>query len=135
MQGFFIRAWFAAAFLVLCGATSAHAEPQSFAGSAACAECHAAETEAWTNSDHGWALREPTPQNVLGDFSGVTFTNKDVTSRFFQRDGRYFVETDGKDGKLKEYEVKYTVGVRPLQQYLVETERRQAAGSRHGVGY
>ncbi|WP_373502967.1 multiheme c-type cytochrome [Aestuariivirga sp.] len=122
MTRFSITAWFAAAFLVLCGAASAHAEPQSFAGSAACAECHAAETEAWTKSDHGWALREPSPENVLGDFSGITFTNKDVTSRFFQRDGRYFVETDGKDGKLKEFEVRYAVGVRPLQQYLVETE-------------
>src|SRR6185369_847554 len=34
--------------------------------------------------------------------------------------GRFFVETDGADGKLGTFEVKYTFGVDPLQQYLVE---------------
>ena len=97
------------------------ADPQTFAGSASCSGCHEAETNAWQGSDHGWALREPTAQNVLGDFSGVTFTNKDVTSRFFMKDGQYFVQTDGADGKPQDYQVRFTVGVRPLQQYLVET--------------
>ena len=32
------------------------------------------------------------------------------------------VRTDGPDGKLRDYEVKYTFGVRPLQQYLVEID-------------
>ncbi|GLS32533.1 tetratricopeptide repeat protein [Neomesorhizobium albiziae] len=46
-----------------------------------------------------------------------------MTSRFFQRDGHYFIETDGADGKLATFEVKYVVGVSPLQQYLVELDR------------
>lgn len=33
---------------------------------------------------------------------------------------KYFVETDGPDGKLATFEIKYTFGVDPLQQYLVE---------------
>ena len=32
---------------------------------------------------------------------------------------KFFVETEGPDGKPGEFEVKYTFGVRPLQQYLV----------------
>ncbi len=43
-----------------------------------------------------------------------------MTSSFFKRDGQYFVRTDGPDGKLADFEVKYTFGVEPLQQYLVE---------------
>ena len=30
------------------------------------------------------------------------------------------VRTEGQDGKLKDYEIKYTFGVDPLQQYLIE---------------
>ena len=43
-----------------------------------------------------------------------------VRSRFFRKDGKFFVETDGPDGKLATFEVKYTFGVDPLQQYLIE---------------
>ena len=42
-----------------------------------------------------------------------------VPSRFFRKDGKFFVETDGPDGKLATFEVKYTFGVDPLQQYLI----------------
>src|SRR4029078_5855212 len=67
-----------------------------------------------------------------------------VTTRFFRRDGRYFVNTDGPDGKLADFEVKYTFGVSPLQQYLIalpggrlqalgiawDTRRKTAGGQR-----
>lgn len=57
---------------------------------------------------------------VLGDFSNTTFTHFGVTSAFSKRDGKFFVRTDGPDGKLHDYEIKYTFGVSPLQQYLIE---------------
>ncbi|HSO47160.1 MAG TPA: multiheme c-type cytochrome, partial [Rhizobiaceae bacterium] len=106
--------WMAAACL-------AQAPADGFAGSAACESCHANETKAWSGSHHGWALREPTPANVLGDFNDAGFSHKGVNSRFTTQGGDYFVETDGPDGKLQRYKVRYTVGVVPLQQYLVET--------------
>ena len=40
--------------------------------------------------------------------------------RLRDTDGKYFVNTDGPDGKLADYEIKYTFGVHPLQQYLIE---------------
>src|SRR5262245_53456518 len=94
-----------------------------YAGSAACAGCHEAEHKAWQDSHHGWALREATPENVIGDFNDAAFTHKNITSRFFRKDGKYFVETDGADGRMATFEVRYAVGVAPLQQYLVETEK------------
>jgi predicted CXXCH cytochrome family protein len=61
-----------------------------------------------------------TEESVLGDFSGARFTYYGVQSRFFRKDGKFLVETDGPDGKLGIFEVKYTFGVYPLQQYLIE---------------
>ena len=57
---------------------------------------------------------------VLGDFNDATFTAHGVTSRFYRKDGSYFVRTDGPDGKLQDYRIKYTFGWTPLQQYLIE---------------
>ncbi len=90
-------------------------------GSAGCAACHEAQFDLWRDSHHAWAWRLPEPENVLGDFADTTFTHDGVTSLFFTRDGRFFVRTDGPDGNLANFEVKYTAGVVPLQQYLVET--------------
>ncbi len=46
-----------------------------------------------------------------------------VTSRMFRRGEEFFIETDGPDGSPQTYRIKYTFGVRPLQQYLVELSR------------
>src|SRR5436190_1938757 len=43
-----------------------------------------------------------------------------MTSRFFRRDGKFFVHTDGPDGTLADFEIAFTFGVDPLQQYLIE---------------
>ena len=56
---------------------------------------------------------------VLGDFNDASIANGAVTSRFFRRDGKFMVRTDGPDGALHDYEIKYTFGVYPLQQYLI----------------
>ncbi|MFM7625875.1 MAG: multiheme c-type cytochrome, partial [Gammaproteobacteria bacterium] len=92
----------------------------TFVGSAACAECHRAEHAAWKGSQHERAMQHATPDTVLGDFSGASYTRDGVTSTFFKRDGKFVIRTDGPDGKLTDFEVKYTFGVEPQQQYLVE---------------
>ncbi len=95
------------------------ASAATFVGSNTCAQCHAAEADLWRASQHRHAMAHATDQTVLGDFSGATFDYHGVTSRFFRRDGKYCVETDGPDGKLAVFEIKYTFGIDPLQQYLV----------------
>ncbi|MCI0409368.1 MAG: NapC/NirT family cytochrome c, partial [Acidobacteria bacterium] len=42
-----------------------------------------------------------------------------LVSTFTHKDGKFFVRTDGPDGKLQEYPIKDTFGVDPLQQYLI----------------
>ena len=98
--------------------------------SAQCAGCHAKEHAAWKGSDHDLAMQTADAQSVLGDFAGAKFNYAGTTSTFIRRDGKFFVNTDGPDGKLADFEIKYTFGVRPLQQYLIELPggRMQALG-------
>jgi predicted CXXCH cytochrome family protein len=106
-----------------------HSEPPSqgqhlsvagFVGSETCAGCHQAEAKLWSASQHKAAMQHATDQTVLGNFNDASFDHYGVRSRFFRKDGKFLVETDGADGNLAVFEVKYTFGVEPLQQYLVE---------------
>ena len=96
------------------------AAPLAFASSDTCAQCHPGETKLWRTSQHKQAMDHATNPSVLGDFNETGFDYYGVHSRFFRKDGKFFVETDGPDGKLATFEVKYTFGVDPLQQYLIE---------------
>jgi predicted CXXCH cytochrome family protein len=100
---------------------SAPVEPPlaAFVGTNACASCHAAEHARWSRSQHRAAMATANERTVLGDFADAHVDYAGTTTRFFRRDGRYFVRTDGADGKLADFEVKYTFGVQPLQQYLI----------------
>ena len=90
-----------------------------YVGSNTCRACHEVEYSAWKGSHHDLAMQPADADTVLGDFDGAVFEHRGVTTRFFQRDGRYLVETQGADGAQHEYEVAYSFGVAPLQQYLV----------------
>jgi predicted CXXCH cytochrome family protein len=92
----------------------------TFVDESACAGCHEAQHKAWTGSHHQLAMQEASEKSVLGDFRNTSFTYAGVTSRFFRRDGKFFVNTDGPDGKLADFQIKHTFGVEPLQQYLIE---------------
>ena len=91
----------------------------TFVGAKACAGCHAGETEKWQGSQHAHAMQHATEATVLGDFDNAKFNYNGIVSTFFRRDDKFFVNTDGADGKLADFEVSYAFGVYPLQQYLV----------------
>ena len=94
--------------------------PAAYVGRDACAACHAKELASWRGSDHDLAMQAADEKSVLGDFGNVKFAYAGITSTFSRRDGKFYVNTDGPDGTLADYEIKYTFGVRPLQQYLIE---------------
>jgi len=100
--------------------STAVAAATTFVGSETCAGCHQAEARLWRGSQHERAMQHATEKSVLGDFSEASFDYYGVHSRFFRKEGKFLVETDGPDGNLAVFEVKYTFGVDPLQQYLVE---------------
>ena len=91
----------------------------TFVGSKKCMDCHKKEYDKWLNSHHDLAMDVANENTVLGNFDNAVFEYFGVTSRFFHKDNRFFVHTQGPDGKMDDFEVKYTFGVDPLQQYLV----------------
>ena len=90
-----------------------------FSGTASCVDCHRPQYEKWLGSDHDLAMDIADEQTVLGDFGDVEFTHAGVTSRFYRRDGGFFVWTEGPGGEMAEFEVTHVFGFEPLQQYLV----------------
>lgn len=103
------------------------AEPAGIAaqyvGRSTCAQCHQTETEAFTGSDHDKAMDLATDKTVLGDFNDVAFEHDGLVNRLFRDGDRFMVHTEGEDGQMKDFEVKYVFGVFPLQQYMVEFDR------------
>lgn len=95
--------------------------PATFVGSEKCKSCHEENYRKWYGSDHRMAMAAATEETVLGDFDDVRYTDphNHVTSRFFRKDGKFYVETEGSDGAPGTFQVAYTFGVFPLQQYLV----------------
>ncbi len=84
-----------------------------------CQSCHPQAFEDWQGSHHDQAMQQATEATVLGDFDNAAFTHQGMTSRFFTRDGKFFVHTEGPDGQMADFEVQYTFGIDPLQQYLI----------------
>lgn len=114
-----------------CESSDSHIDSEvSFVGRQTCAGCHAAQDSLWRGSHHDLAMQIADSTTVLGDFDDTSFTHHGVRSTFMARDGKYYVRTDGPDGRLSEYEVAYTFGVDPLQQYLISFPggRYQALG-------
>jgi hypothetical protein len=99
---------------------SESATAPAFVGSETCAGCHQEQAQLWGTSQHKHAMQHANDKTVLGDFNDASFDYYGVRSRFFRKDGKFLVETDRPDGKLATFEVKYTFGVDPLQQYLIE---------------
>ncbi len=96
-----------------------HEKPPEFVDSKACAACHQKEHKEWTGSHHDLAMDEATPETVLGDFNEASINNFGIKTSFFRRGDKFFVNTDGPDGELHDYEIDYVFGVDPLQQYLI----------------
>jgi predicted CXXCH cytochrome family protein len=120
-----------ATHLLAQNAPSPAAQPApAFIGSERCAACHQSQHAAWKASQHAHAMAHARSGAVLGDFNNASFTKDGVTTTFLARDGRYFIRTAGPDGQPGEFEVAFTFGVEPLQQYLVQMPggRLQAFG-------
>ncbi len=91
----------------------------SFAGRDSCIGCHGEAYDQWRGSDHDNAMDLATDDTVLGDFDNAEFTHAGITTRFYRKGDGFFVNTEGPGGAMDEFEIRYTFGIEPLQQYLV----------------
>ena len=89
-------------------------------GDAKCIACHEKEVKEWKGSHHDMAMKKASDESVKGNFDNSEFTHKGRTSKFYKKDGEFFVSTPNSKGKFQEFKVTYTFGIHPLQQYIVE---------------
>jgi len=90
-----------------------------YVGSKKCEECHKTEYEQWKKSDHAHSMSYASDSTVRGDFNNKTIDADGFLTRFYKKDGKLFVHTKGPGGKMGDFQVAYTFGYKPLQQYLI----------------
>ncbi len=86
--------------------------PATYVGAASCAECHAEEWRAWQGSHHDLALQQASAETVLARVPsefGAT-----AVSRL---DDQIMMQPDAETPASA---IRYTFGVEPLQQYVIE---------------
>ena len=92
----------------------------AYVGDQSCKKCHSTEYGEWKQSHHYMSMLPPNDSTVKGDFNNISFTADGVSSRFYKKGKKFYIYTEGDDGKNHEFEVKYIFGFTPLQQYLVQ---------------
>jgi len=107
-------------FIVLSLISSLFASEATYVGEKSCIACHTEETHAWQGSHHDMAMMVANEDSVKADFNNTTFNYNGIISTFYKKDGKFMVQTDGPDGKLHDYEISYTFGIYPLQQYMIK---------------
>ena len=91
-----------------------------FLGDKTCKECHQDQFKKWKGSHHDKSMDVATRETILADFKGEVFKSQGVSSSFFKRNGEFFANTEGPDGKNHDYKIEYVFGITPLQQYIVK---------------
>ena len=97
-----------------------HSVDQHWVSEEICASCHQPQFQNWLNSHHQLAMQPASGQSVSGDFNDHTFSGLRGRTQFFRKSDEFWVNTLGPDGTATEYPVAYTLGVDPLQQYLLK---------------
>jgi tetratricopeptide (TPR) repeat protein len=93
----------------------------TYVGSQTCKSCHEDIYADWQESDHYRSMQTASEATILGDFSDISINFHGIDNRLFVNKGKFFVNTMGLDGTYKDFEILYTFGFYPLQQYLVST--------------
>lgn len=86
----------------------------------ACVNCHALEVNEWLTSDHAKSMALATNESVVANFDNVEVRHHDMHATFFKKNDLYFATLTQQDQQTT-YEISYTFGHYPLQQYLVNT--------------
>ncbi|RUA09066.1 MAG: hypothetical protein DSY82_06410, partial [Flavobacteriia bacterium] len=97
--------------------------PDGYVGDKNCVSCHKKETNLWKGSHHDLAMQVANDSTVLGDFNDVSTVIDKVSYHFYRKDGGFFVNIKEIDGSVNDYQIKYTFGFTPLQQYLVDFDK------------
>jgi len=131
-----LRALLALLCLTAAAAMPAHADtPRAearpgYVADSECAACHPRQAAAFEGSKHRHAMAPASPASVLADFDDTRFDGRRQAIRFTRQLERFFVRTEGADGRPADFAVSHSFGIHPLQQYLIPQPggRLQALG-------
>lgn len=104
---------------VCCTDKSEDASAATYAGSNTCQSCHAAAYNDFLKSDHVKAMDSATDKTVKANFNNSSFNYFGNVTTFYKKGNRFFASTIDTSGAAKEFEIAYTFGYTPLQQYVV----------------
>ncbi len=121
----FLLAWLGLIGFYSCNETKDNTDsktlpPNSYVGTTKCQSCHKAQFNDWKGSHHDWAMKQADQTHVLGDFDNAGFKADGVSYTFRKESETYWVDIADLDQNTVSYEIAFTFGVSPLQQYLVE---------------
>ncbi len=91
----------------------------SFVGDQLCRSCHEQEWYEWKGSHHDYAIAEAAPDVIRGDFDNTIFYDGNDRYFFYMDQDRFMVDIQEGSREEQTYEIIYTFGWEPLQQYLV----------------
>ena len=92
----------------------------SYVGTEKCQSCHQQAYKEYITSDHFHAMDSAVSNSVKGDFNNSFFVYYGDTSFFYKHNDRFYVKTLDSTGHYQDFEISYTFGWNPLQQYLVK---------------
>lgn len=96
-----------------------------YVGRHSCQSCHQQQHADFLQSHHHHALAVASSETVLANFDNQSLEHDGLTSRFQRRGNKYVVLTEGPDGALTEFELRYVLAYHPLQQYMVQVVQDQ----------
>jgi tetratricopeptide (TPR) repeat protein len=85
-----------------------------------CHDCHEQQASAWQASHHAKSMQIASPASVLGDFNGGGAAHNDSQFTFSRLAQKYIVDIKNPKLETETYQIQYTFGFTPLQQYLIE---------------
>lgn len=91
---------------------------KDYAGSRACARCHADQVESWLRSPMHNMTRDPAVADVHGPFDGTTFKFKDDTARLDTVGGARFVTLDSRRFGSGIYRLTRVIGGHHREDYV-----------------
>jgi len=93
-----------------------------YVGAESCKSCHQEAYNDWKRSDHFYSMQLATKEYVKADFN-TTYSADGIDYKFYMQDSIYMVEVTDQNTPTKSFEVAYTFGWEPLQQYLLKSDR------------
>ncbi|MFD1316190.1 tetratricopeptide repeat protein [Namhaeicola litoreus] len=94
-----------------------------YVGDENCKSCHETAYEDWRGSHHDLAMQEANATTVLGDFNNQSVSLDGVDYRLYKNGEEFMVDVKEIDSSEKTYIIKYTFGITPLQQYMIDFDK------------